>query len=216
MAQSQVMPVQTPVRSAWKVIRWVILVAIVVVVVLIMKKPAPVAEPMPPAVAKQKAEEMQAKLQDLEVAHQRGEASEVRLNADEVNAGFQQSAVEQATAPDTSAPAQTVPGSGPEAAPEVKTVQIAFVGDHATGQFVTNFHGKDVYLTVSGRIGAQNGYATFEFTVAKIGDMPVPVSLLNPRLQEKLQEPENHEKLKLPGYVSDLRIENGQLVMVGK
>ena len=211
------MPSQTPVRSAWKIIRWVILAALVVFVVLILKRPAPVAEPMAPAVAKQKAEEMQVKLQDLETAHQRGEASEVRLNADEVNAGFQQSAVEQAKVEGANAaPAQTAPGSESEAAPEVRTVQIAFAGDHATGQFVTNFHGKDVYLTVSGRIGAQNGYATFEFTEAKIGDMPVPVSLLNPRLQEKLQEPENHEKLKLPSYVSDLRIENSQLVMVGK
>jgi hypothetical protein len=61
-----------------------------------------------------------------------------------------------------------------------------------------------------------NGYANFEFTEARIGNLPVPVSLINPQLQNKLQEPEVREKLKLPDYVAGLRIENGQLVVVEK
>lgn len=193
--------------SAWKIIRWFVLAALVVVFLLILKKPRPVAEPMPPAVAKEKSEEFQSKMQGLAESHAHGQAAEARFSADEVNAAFEQSATEQST---------TTPSDTSEALPETRTVQIAFVDDHATGQFVADFHGKDVYLTVSGKIGVADGYATFEFTDAKIGDMPVPVSLLNPRLQEKLQEPENREKLKLPDYVADLRIENGQLVIVEK
>ena len=95
-------------------------------------------------------------------------------------------------------------------------MKIAFADDHVTGQFATNVYGKDVYLTISGRLGAKDGYATFEFTEAKIDSLPVPVSLLNPQLREKLQQPENREKLKLPAFVSDLRVEKGQLVVVGK
>lgn len=212
MAQSKVMSTEKP-RSAWKMIRWVVLGALVVVFLLILKKPRPVAEPMPPAVAKEKSEEFQSKMQDLAASHDRGQAAEARFSADEVNAAFEQSATQQTTTQDPNAP---VAPSAPEAVPETRTVQIAFLDDHATGQFVADFHGKDVYLTVSGKIGVADGYATFEFTEAKIGDMPVPVSLLNPRLQEKLLEPENHEKLKLPNYVADLRIENGQLVIVEK
>ena len=206
MAQSTVVSTEKP-HSAWKIIRWFVLGALVAVFVLILKKPRPVAEPMPPAVAKEKSEEFQSKMQDLAASHDRGQAAEARFSADEVNAAFEQSATQQTTTQDP---------SGSEALPEARTVQISFLDDRATGQFVTNFHGKDVYLTVSGKIGIANGYATFDFTEAKIGDMPVPVSLLNPRLQEKLLEPENHEKLKLPDYIAGLRIENGQLVIVEK
>jgi hypothetical protein len=200
-------------RSAWKTVRWFVLAALVIVFLLILKKPPPVAEPMPPAVAKEKSEQFQSKLQGLAESHARGQAAEARFNADEINAAFEQSATEQPITPNPNAPNAT---SSPEAIPEAKTVQIAFVDDHATGQFVADFYGKEVYLTVSGKIGVADGYATFEFTEAKIGDMPVPVSLLNPRLQAKLQEPENREKLKLPDYVASLRIENGQLVIVEK
>jgi len=200
-------------RSVWKIIRWFVLGALLVVVLLILKKPRPVAEPMPLAVSKEKSAEFQSKMQNLAASHNQGQAAEARFDADEVNAAFEQGATEQITTPDPNA---TPASSSPEALPETSTVQIAFVDDHATAQFVTNFHGKDVYLTVSGKIGVAGGYATFDFTEAKIGDMPVPVSLLNPRIQEKLLEPENHEKLKLPNYVGDLRIENGQLVIVEK
>lgn len=212
MAQSGVVSTKKP-HTAWKIIRWFVLGVLVVVVLLILKKPRPVAEPIPPAVAKEKSEEFQSKMRDLAASHDRGEAAEARFNADEVNAAFEQSATEQTPTQDPNPrDAPSVPG----ALPEPTTVQIAFVDDHATGQFVANFHGKDVYLTVSGKIGVADGYATFDFTEAKIGDMPVPVSLLNPRLQEKLLEPENHERLKLPDYISGLRVENGQLVIVEK
>ena len=212
MAQSKVVSTGKP-HSARKIIRWLVLAALLVVVLLILKKPRPVAEPMPPEVAKEKSEEFQSKMQNLAAAHDRGEAAEARFNGDEVNAAFEQSANEQPTTPSPTAPEAP---SAPETLPEARTVQIAFVDDHATGQFVANLHGKDVYLTVSGKIGVADGYATFEFTEAKIGDMPVPVSLLNSRLQAKLLEPENREKLKLPDYVAGLRIENGQLVIVEK
>jgi hypothetical protein len=199
--------------GAWKLIRWLVLVILLVVILLVLKKPRPVAEPMPAAVAQAKSEEFQSKMQSLAASHDRGEAAEARFDAEEVNAAFEQSATGQEAARAPNARASTAPD---ESRPETRTVQIAFVDDYATGQFVTNFHGKDMYLTVSGKIGISDGYATFEFTGAKIGDMPVPLSLLNPRLQEKLREPENREKLKLPDYVAGLRIENGQLVIVEK
>jgi hypothetical protein len=205
--------------SAWKVFRWCFLAVLLVVLALLLKKPAPVAAPMTATEVKEKAGEFQAQISELETSHSRGEPAEARFNADQVNAAFQQSAVEQAAPaappprPETTAPAAA---QAPEPLPEVRTVQIAFEGDHLTGQFASNVYGKDVYLTVTGKIGVKDGYATFEFTDAKIDSLPVPVSLLNPRLQEKLREPENREKLKLPNYIADLRVENGQLVIVEK
>ncbi|HKF22006.1 MAG TPA: hypothetical protein VKE93_10575 [Candidatus Angelobacter sp.] len=205
--------------SAWKISRWCFLAVLLVVLALLLKKPASVAPPMTATEVKEKAGEFQAQLSELETSHDRGEPAEARFNADQVNAAFQQSAAEQAAPPAPTTGAATpapVAAQTPEPVPEVRTVQIAFAGDHLTGQFASNVYGKDVYLTVTGKIGVKDGYATFEFTEAKIDSLPVPVSLLNPRLQEKLQEPENREKLKLPNYVADLRVENGQLVIVEK
>lgn len=199
----------------WKVIRWCFPAVLIAVLALLLKKPAPVAEPMAMAEVREKAEQFQTRLGELETSQGQGEHAEARFSAEEVNAAFQQSATEQAAAPTPAA--QAKPAAPPqEAPPDIQTVKIAFADDHVTGQFATNIYGKDVYLTISGRLGAKDGYATFEFTEAKLDSLPVPVSLLNPRLQEKLQEPENREKLKLPAFVSDLRVENGQLVVVGK
>ncbi|HLY99891.1 MAG TPA: hypothetical protein VKT33_12595 [Candidatus Angelobacter sp.] len=198
-----------------KVIRWCFLAVLIVVLALLLKKPAPVAEPMAMTEVREKAEQFQTRLGGLETSQGQGEHAEARFSAEEVNAAFQQSATEQAAAP--SPAAQAKPAAPPqEAPPDIQTVKIAFADDHVTGQFATNVYGKDVYLTISGRLGAKDGYATFEFTEAKIDSLPVPVSILNPQLQEKLQQPENREKLKLPAFVSDLRVENGHLVVVGK
>ncbi len=198
-----------------KVIRWCFLAVLIVVLALLLKKPAPVAEPMAMTEVREKAEQFQTRLGDLETSQGQGEHAEARFSAEEVNAAFQQSATEQAAAPTPAA--QAKPAAPPqEAPPDIQTVKIAFADDHVTGQFATNVYGKDVYLTISGRLGAKDGYATFEFTEAKIDSLPVPVSLLNPQLREKLQQPENREKLKLPAFVSDLRVEKGQLVVVGK
>ncbi|HEU5337412.1 MAG TPA: hypothetical protein VFU27_15705 [Terriglobales bacterium] len=43
--------------------------------------------------------------------------------------------------------------------------------------------------------------------------MSVPVSLVNPALQRKLADPENRDKLKLPDFVKEVRVENGELVI---
>lgn len=206
--------------TIWKILRWTMLCAMLLVVVLMLKRPLPVAEPMAPAVAKERTEAVQGKMADLESAHQRGETAEARFSSEEINATFQQAQTEQTSAPGAihprpvQAPQQA---DGAESPPEITTTRIAFAGDQATGQFVVHGPGgKEIYLTISGKIRAVDGYASFEFTEGKIGDMPVPVALLNSRLQAKLEEPETHAKLKLPDFVADIRVENGQLVMTEK
>lgn len=168
-----------------------------------LKRPSVLVEAAPPATARQDSQSFQAKWVDLEQAHLRGEASESRFTAEEVNAAFQES-----VAGNSNLPSQN--------APEVKPAQVFFAGDHVTGQFVTDVHGQDVYLTVSGKLRVVEGYLTFDLAELKIGDLPVPVSLVRLPLQSKLQEPENREKMKLPAYVADLRIEDGQLVVLEK
>jgi hypothetical protein len=88
---------------------------------------------------------------------------------------------------------------------------VVFDHDVVRGQFATSFKGKQVYLTIAGHLGARDGYVTFEPTELKIGRLRVPVSMVNGRLQKKLLE--QREKLKLPGFITGLRVEGGQLVV---
>ena len=60
-------------------------------------------------------------------------------------------------------------------------------------------------------MGAKDGYATFDPTEFKVGDLSVPVSLVNDQLQKRLQE--QRDRLKLRDFVGDLRVEKGELVI---
>ncbi len=89
-----------------------------------------------------------------------------------------------------------------------------FDGDVARGQFVTQFGGKDVYVTLAGHLGSKDGYATFDPTEFKVGDLSIPVSLVNDALQKRLTE--QRDRMKLPDNVDGIKVENGELVMTGK
>jgi hypothetical protein len=107
-------------------------------------------------------------------------------------------------------PAMEFPG----AVPSIKDYQVSMEGDIVRGQFLTQIAGKDVYLTLAGHLGAKDGYATFDATEVKVGDLPVPAALVNEVLQKKLTE--QRDQLKLPSNVKDIKVENGELVLVEK
>jgi hypothetical protein len=196
----------------YKVLRWVVLAALILVIVFALKKPAPPAPPLAPQAVKEQAQQFESKLQQIETAERNGNTPEqeaTTFTSNEVNA-FVQDASERAKAEAAKQPTLA------EAQAEVKDTQVAFSGNEVIAQAVTERYGQDVYVTVRGRLGAENGYLRFYPTGFKIGDLSVPVSLVDPTLQKKLNEQETHDKLKLPEFIQDLRIENGQLVIVPK
>jgi hypothetical protein len=85
-------------------------------------------------------------------------------------------------------------GSG---TPNIKDQQVTMEGDILHGKFLTEIAGKDVWVTISGHMGEKDGYATFDPTEIKVGDMDVPVSLVNPLLQKKMAE--ERDRFKIPG-----------------
>ena len=189
-----------------------------IAIVLVMKKPAPVSQPLQPAVAAASAQSFQQKIDQLETPKQEGQApAEVHLTSDEVSAAIAQAAGAIPAA--TGASAAPINLSSPDAAigsgqPEVKDYQVNFDGDVARGQFVTEIGGKTVYVTLAGHLGSKDGYATFDPTEFKVGDLSIPVSLVNDQLQKKLGE--QRDRLKLPNGVGDMKVENGELVMTQK
>lgn len=195
-----------------------------IAIVLVLKKPAPVAQPQPPAAITEHAQSFDQKMADFQQAVQQSSTSsgtevpqtttpvaenskpEVHITSDEVSAVLAQSlGTVGELKPDSNI------GSG---APTIKDQQVNFDGDTVHGQFLTEIAGKDVWITISGHLGDKDGYATFEPTEFKVGDLNVPVSLVNPALQKKLAE--ERDRMKLPDNVGGLKVENGQLVMQGK
>ncbi len=82
--------------------------------------------------------------------------------------------------------------------PNIKDQKVTYDGDTVHGQFLTEIGGKDVWITISGHMGQKDGYATFDPTEFKVGDVEVPVSLVNPALQRKMAEERDRLKLSDP------------------
>lgn len=206
------------------------LLASLLALVLVLKKPAPVAQPQAPAAIAQHAQSFDQKMAEFQQAAQQpaqpassapqasapepgqpaptGAKAEVHINSDEIGAVLAQSLGNVGLGelkPDSNI------GSD---APAIKDQQVSFDGDLVHGQFLTEIGGKDVWITVSGHIGEKDGYATFDPTEFKVGDLDIPVSLVNPALQKKLSE--QRDRMKLPDNVGAVKVENGELVMQQK
>jgi hypothetical protein len=203
------MPLQTQVKSH-KIPRWILAVIGLVVIGIMLKHPQRLTAEQ--AVAPEKlaanARSFQDKLGELQQAHQTGQSGvEVRISSDEVVAAL---AAANPPAPGV-AGAQTSDSDSP-----LKDQQVVFEDDHVKGQFTTEVAGADVVVTFTGRVGSKDGYVTFVPAEFQIGSMPVPVAMVQNRLQKKLTDPAAREKLKLPEYVNNVKVEDGQLVLTEK
>jgi hypothetical protein len=205
------------------------LIASLVAIFLVVKRPAPVAQKQTPQAIEEHARSFDEKMaqfndataQSQPISAENGESvtanptaapsaaasgkAEAHINSDEINAVLAQALGSAGLGPDSNI------GDG---APPIQDQQVTFDGDLVHGQFLTEIAGKQVWITISGHIGEKDGYATFDPTEFKVGDLNVPVSLVNPALQKKLAE--QHDRLKLPDNVGGVKVENGQLVMQGK
>ena len=194
------------------------LLASVIALVLVLGKPAPHSQNL--AMIAAQAQSFDQKMAEFEQATQpaavhvtdasgtdssAGPKPEVRISSDEVSAVLAQSLGNGEVKPDAGTSA---------AAPTIKDQLVRFDGDVVHGQFLTEIAGKDVWITISGHLGEKDGYATFDPTEFKVGDLNVPVSLVNPALQKKLAE--QRDRLKLPENVGGLKVQNSELVMRGK
>jgi hypothetical protein len=219
----------------WKldrIISMATLAASLIAIFLVLKKPQPVALPQSPAAAAANVQSLENKREQLDQPKNPGQApAQVRFSSDEITAALAQAATTiPAAAGIPASVSQTNPGlpavglptsvpSSPDAAigegePEVKDYKVSFDGDVAHGQFVTKIGGKDVYVTLAGHLGSKDGYATFDPTEFKVGDLNVPVSLVSGALQKKLGE--QRDRLKLPDDVGAIKVENSQLVATQK
>jgi hypothetical protein len=213
-----------------RIISFATLAISILTLVLVLKRPAPVAPALAPAAAVANAQSFQEKVNQLSQPKTPGEGqSEVRMNSGELSAalaeaaGLMPAAANSASGAPSGSSSPTSTSSSPSASPtiefpgavpNIRDYQVSMDGDIVRGQFLTQIAGKDVYLTLAGHLGSKDGYATFDATEVKVGDLSVPASLVNEVLQKKLTE--QRDQLKLPNNVKDIKVENGELVFVEK
>jgi hypothetical protein len=192
------------------------LTILVLVLFLMFHKPKPLAEPMPPAAVVTYAQSFQQKLSQLDPpapdpdsSAPRSNPEEVRFTGDEVQAALVQSNAQEAvTPPNLQAP------SGDQITLRPTAPTVRFEDDVVKGQFQAEVAGQKVHVTVAGHLGAKDGYATFDPTEFRIGDMKIPVSMVNAQLQKKMAE--QRDRLKLPDFISEIAVQNGELVIKRK
>ncbi len=198
-----------------RVITAVMVAGALVTTYQILSRPLPVATLQTTEESRAEAQSFDQKIEALETARaENNPPAQIHFTSEEVNAEVAQS---MGAAPVAANP--KLPPASPEALVAqgdvlVKGYQVNLEGDVARGQFITKVAGKDVYVTLAGYLGSQDGYVTFDPTEFKIGEFSIPVALVNSALQKKLAE--QREQLKLPAGVASLRVENGELVIVQK
>lgn len=188
------------------------LIAALIAIVLVLKKPAPVAQPQAPAAMEhtpapeQKIAEPQWQSQTSPAASP-SYASRIDTPPP-APAATNPKPAPPSSSDETSALLTKMLGNAAGAAglssdsnvgsamPNIKDQQVTMDGDVVHGRFLTEIAGKDVWVTISGHMGEKDGYATFDPTEFKVGDMEVPISLVNPALQRKLAE--ERDRLKVP------------------
>jgi hypothetical protein len=200
-----------------RVVTAVMLTGAAITIYQLMSKPQSVAVPQSVEMAQANAQSFDQKMAQLEASRTPdGATAEARFTSEEVSAELAQAmgaVPASVTRRASSAPSSpdSVVGTGQV---QVKGYQVELVGDVARGQFVTQVAGQDLYVTLAGHLGSQEGYVTFDPTEFKVGDFSIPVSLVNSALQKKLSE--QREQLKLPEGLASLRVENSELVLVGR
>ncbi|HKS80599.1 MAG TPA: hypothetical protein VJR23_03770 [Candidatus Acidoferrales bacterium] len=226
-----------PPMSMWKKVN--LLVTIVSVVVLLYAFVLILHEATPPDVPidAQAAARAKQKIEAADLAKAAGHPAKVELDSAELSSYLHQNLAlmdengstgsaartsgEVANSDPTPVdPTASIPGADhatvEEVRSSVKDVRVDMVGDMIMAYVVFNIHGKDLSLELNGHLHAEDGYLKFEPVSGKLGSLPLPQSTLDAAVKRLMSSPENRENLKLPPDIADVRIENGQAVLIYK
>jgi hypothetical protein len=213
-------------RRVYRVARWACLALLVMVMILLLRQaPSPQIPYDPEAKLR-----LDAKLTALEAGARAGQPHQLRLDAAELNSFLGDNLAlkqgnDQATAPPLAQPAP--PAASASGAPEtassvpsleevqstVRDVKITMRDDRVQAYVLFDFHGKDLSLTLEGRLRVAGGYLRFEPVSGKLGSLPLWQSTLENAVRRMLDSPDNREKFRVPPEIADIRIDNGELVV---
>lgn len=161
------------------------LIATLVFVWMLLRKPA-----LPfPETSQEAAASFNEKIMRLTSANEYGLPVEMHLTAAELNSQIQQTLKANPQPPGTAT---------------MTNGAIHFDGDRMIVLLAFDVKGFDVYMTVDGNLNFSNHAVRLVPAEVHIGSVPVPVSLLEGKIDLQME---------LPEAVTAIRIENGELVI---
>jgi hypothetical protein len=206
----------------FRIVRWTVYAGVLIVLILLLHKAAPPAVSATPEAAAR----VEQKFQDVRQAVAQGQPATLRMDETELNSYLASHLVLPGNKPSAEA-ISAANGDAPGATRDpdqptmddvehmrsnVKDVKVQLVDDRVHAYVVFDVHGKEMTLQLVGKLGADNGFLRFEPVSGQIGALPIPQATLEAAVRRMMESPENREKLKLPSDISDLKIENGEVV----
>jgi hypothetical protein len=207
----------------FRIVRWTVYACALIVLILLLHKSAPPTVSTTPEAAAR----VEQKFQDAQQAVAQGQPATLRMDETELNSYLASHLVlpgNKASSAGAGASPNDVPGGTPNAEQpttmddveqmrsNVKDVKVQLINDRVRAYVVFDVHGKEMTLELEGKLGADNGFLRFEPVSGQIGALPIPQATLEAAVRRMMESPENREKLKLPSDISDLKIENGEVV----
>lgn len=214
-AYAHARPVKNPYwKWGFRIFRWATYALAVITLLIVFHNPAPPVVQTSAAAAAR----VEEKLQEVEKALKNGQPATLRMDETELNSYLvSHLELEGNTRPagQGSGAAGSGAASGDEVAQmrsNVKDVKVELIEDRVRAFVVFDVHGLDMTLQLEGKLSAQDGFLRFEPIRGQVGGWSLPQSSLEAAMEHAMESPENREKLRLPVNLSDLRIENGELV----
>jgi len=216
-------------RTVYQILGWLNLAGILLILFLILHKAPPPAVAVDPAAAA-RVEQKFAAADQAKAAGQSGQS--VTLDSTELNSYLAHNLQVDSSGTSANVPPSGGSANAPAGSPadpaaalnsegatleqvqsSVKDVKVDMDGDLVKAYVVFDYHGKDLSLELDGHLAAQGGYLKFDPVAGKLGDMPLPQSVLQSAVDKLMASPENREKLRLPTDINDIQIANGQAVV---
>jgi hypothetical protein len=95
----------------------------------------------------------------------------------------------------------------------IRDIQVDVLDDSLCLYAIFDMHGMDLSLELEARLGIESGSLRLIPVRGKLGSLPLPSGTLDRAMKKLYASPENREKFRLPPYISDMKIENGRLVV---
>ncbi len=194
-------------KRVFRIAPWVALVGAIGVFVLIFQQAPPIHIETDPLAA----ERVARKMAELQMAMEAGRAHTLALNEAELNAWMQQNLA----LANSQAGGNLPPGEAnvQDVQSAMKDVRINLFGNQVRAYAVFNVHGRNLSLQLEGRIRAQDGQLRLEPTKGMLGSLPIPQVTLDNVVHRLFDSPDNRETFQLAPTVSNVTVENGELLV---
>lgn len=195
-------------KLIFRIVRWTTYAFALIAILMILHT----APPPPVVTSAQAAASAEQKIEQVEQAVTSGQPATLRMDESELNSYLASHLDISPNGSPNASPSGATPADVEQVRSAVKDVKVQLIEDRVRAYVVFGFHGKDMTLQLEGKLGAADGYLRFDPVSGQLGSLPIPQSSLESAVRHMMESPENREKLRLPAEISELKIENGEIV----